>query len=387
MTVFLCIGCSNPKGTNHAKEASLSKTESNVSGEQEERKSYYEIPYDKKSHSIEVNDLFKNIKYVRLETNKASLLSDIIYKIESKNGIIYIKCVKSFGPEVMLFDDMGNFLKYIDRRGEGPEEYLFDVNIAINDKGHVSFADRAGKGRIVTYTSKGNFISRIDLPDIALKDLAYLNDTVLVLRSDMDRAGKRFHLLNMNAGKVMSSFYYKEYRPDHMWFTETLTARHGKVLASGYQSNNIVEITQDTAVVKYTLNIGNKMPPADFWETQPSQEATGKEEYSRGYIGHIPFFAESDRYMFFRFMGNLGSDLRGQALVDKVTGESRTFNRIVLAENVVISPYRFYWLSNGQVVIPIWPDKIMKSENKEFLKQFPDLKEDDNPILLFGELK
>ena len=30
------------------------------------------------------------------------------------------------------------------------------------------------------------------------------------------------------------------------------------------------------------------------------------------------------------------------------------------------------------------PHKIIESENKEFLSQFPNLKEDDNPILLIG---
>ena len=54
-----------------------------------------------------------------------------------------------------------------------PEEYINGVNIAINDKGHVSFADRTDKGRIVTYNSEGKFLSRINLSGIDLKDLTY----------------------------------------------------------------------------------------------------------------------------------------------------------------------------------------------------------------------
>ena len=356
--------------------------------EKQKRNGHYDIPYDKKTRSIKVDDLFKNIKYVRLETKNESLLDDNIDKIESKNGIIYIKDNKSSGPEEFLFDDKGKYLRYIDRCGQGPEEYINGVNIAINDKGNVSFADRTGKGRIVTYTSEGNFISRINLPGIDLKDLTYLNDTILVLRSDMFQAGNRFHLLNMNTGKVIKSLYYKEYRPYHMWFAESFTACHGKVIAAGYQSNDIVEITQDTAMVKYTLNIGNKMPPLNFWEKQPSYDVTKREEKSNGYIGHIPFFAENERYMFISFMGSLDLDnLQSLALVDKQTGKSRTFKQIVVAENLIVEPYVFYWLSNGQIVFPIWPQKIIESGNKDFLAQFPDLKEDDNPILLFGELK
>ena len=105
-----------------------------------------------------------------------------------------------------MFDDKGKYLRYIDRCGQGPEEYINGVNIAINDKGNVSFADRSGE-RIVTYTSEGNFISRINLSGIDLKDLTYLNDTILVLRSDMFQAGYKYHILNLSTGKVVKSLY------------------------------------------------------------------------------------------------------------------------------------------------------------------------------------
>lgn len=55
-----------------------------------------------------------------------------------------------------------------------------------------------------------------------------------------------------------------KYRPYHMWFDEGFTSYQGKVLIAGYQSNVILEATEDTVKVKYTLNIGNKMPPSDF---------------------------------------------------------------------------------------------------------------------------
>jgi hypothetical protein len=179
-----------------------------------------------------------------------------------------------------------------------------------------------------------------------------------------------------------------KFHPYRMWFTEGLTTHQGKAIITGYQSNQILEATEDTVRVKYTLNIGNKMPPAGFWEEQPSYEVTKREEKSYEYIGHIPFFAENDRYMFISFMGSLGvEELQSLALVEKATGKSRTFKGIVLAENVMIEPIDFFWQSNGEIIIPFWPHKIIDSENKEFLSQFPDLKEDDNPILLIGELK
>ena len=409
LIIFLGVGCSDSTRTTKSQETQeKTSTAPDTMADQEKQNQYpsehdttrgdyrhtdrtasfYNIPYKKKAHSIKVQELFKNIKYVRLETNSNTFVKDDIDKIENKNGTIYIKDTKSSRQEVMLFDEKGRHVRNINRRGGGPEEYTNGVNIAVNGKGYISFADRTGKGRIVTYTSEGKFISRIELPGIDLQDLTYLNDTILALRSDMFKAGEKFHLLNMNTRKIVRSFYPKKYRAYHMWFVESFTAYQGKIIAAGHQSNDIVEVSQDTAIVKYTLNIGNKMPPPDFWESQPSYEVTKREEKSKEYIGHIPCFAENDRYMFVSFMGSLGQDnLQSLALIDKKTGQSRTYQQIILADNVIISPYVFFWQGNGKIVIPVWPDKVIDSANKEFLSQFPNLEQDDNPILLFGELK
>lgn len=397
------IACSKPKNTNSIKDVQqtevLVHTDTIDNTPPRDRKEdnsskkgvkgYYDIPYDKKARSIKVGDLFKNIRYVRLETKYESLLNENIEKIENKNGIIYIKDSKSSGPEVILFDYKGKHLRNIDRYGEGPEEYINGVNIAINDKGHVSFADRTGKGRIVTYNSEGKFLSRINLSGIDLKDLTYLNNSILLLRSEHGwRTKHEFQSINIHTKKVVKNMNLVKYRPYHMWFDEGFTSYQGKVLIAGYQSNVILEATEDTVKVKYTLNIGNKMPPSDFWEKQPSYEVTKREEKSNEFIGHVPFFAENNQYMLISFMGSLGQDnLQSLALVEKSTGKSKTFKRILLAENVMIEPVEFYWQSNGEIIIPVWSEKIIESGNKDFLTLFPSLKEDDNPILLFGELK
>ena len=353
---------------------------------------YYDIPYDKKTRNIKVEDLFKNVRYVRLETNKISLVNNIIDKVVYENGITYLANYKSHKFEVLLFNKEGTFLRSICREGEGPEEYQSATSITVDGKGNVLFADRAGKGRIVTYNSDGDFISRINLAGLGLKDLTYLNDSVLLLRGERgfqkDMPREEFQTFNIHTKEVIKNMHPVKYRPYRMWFQEGLTTYQGKAIISSYQSNQILEATEDTIRVKYTLNIGKKMPPADFWEELPSYEAIKKKEKSNKYIGHIPFFAENDRYMFISFMGSLDLDnLRSLALVDKLTGESQTFRWIVLAENLMIDPYVFFWQSNGEIIIPFWPHEIIESENKEFLSQFPDLKEDDNPILLIGELK
>lgn len=389
---------SDPKKLNEAKN---SKDNAPQKEDRKKKKAdgYYDIPYDKKARKIKVEDLFKNVRYVRLETNESSLVNENINKIVYKNEKIQLLNYNGSIDEVLLFNDEGRFLNSISKKGQGPEEYINAVNIAVNSKGDVSVADRTGgTGRIVTYSSDGDFISRINLPGITskrltrftdLSDITYLNDTVLLIRGDRGWETKNeFQAFNIHTKEVIKNMHLVKHRPYHMCFPEGFVTYQGKAIIAGYQSNQILEATEDTVRVKYTLNIGNKMPPAGFWEEQPSYDVTKMEEKSNEYIGHIPFFAENDRYMFISFMGSLGvEDLQSLALVEKETGKSRTFKGIVLADNVVIEPIDFFWQSNGEIIIPFWPHKIIDSENKEFLSQFPDLKEDDNPILLIGELK
>jgi hypothetical protein len=382
---------SEPKKLNEAKNSKDNAPQKEVR-KKKRPDGYYDIPYDKKTRKIKVEDLFKNVRYVRLETKDNCLVNDNGNKIEYNNGIICLKNYRSSITEFLLFNKEGNFLRSISREGQGPEEYSNAVNMAINSKGQISVADRVGNGRIVTYSLTGDFISRINLAGLGLKDLTYLNDSVLLLRGERgfqeDKPKEEFQTFNIQTKEVIKNMHPVKFHPYRMWFTEGLTTHQGKAIITGYQSNQILEATEDTVRVKYTLNIGNKMPPAGFWEEQPSYEVTKREEKSYEYIGHIPFFAENDRYMFISFMGSLGvEELQSLALVEKETGKSRTFKGIVLAENVMIEPIDFFWQSNGEIIIPFWPHKIIDSENKKFLSQFPDLKEDDNPILLIGELK
>lgn len=380
-----------PKKLNESKNSKNNAIQKDVQ-KKKNPDGYYYIPFDKKAHKIKLEDLFKNVRYVRLETNDNCLVNGNTCKIVYRNGIIHLENYINHKYEVLLFNKEGIFQRSICKEGQGPEEYQNATSIAVNSKGHISFAERVGKGRIVNYGLDGDFISRINLAGLGLKDLTYLNDSVLLLRGERgfqkDMPREEFQTFNIHTKEVIKNMHPVKYRPYRMWFAEGLTTYQGKAIISSYQSNQILEATEDTVRVKYTLNIGKKMPPAGFWEEQPSYEVTKREEKSYEYIGHIPFFAENDRYMFISFMGSLGvEELQSLALVEKATGKSRTFKGIVLAENVMIEPIDFFWQSNGEIIIPFWPHKIIDSENKEFLSQFPDLKEDDNPILLIGELK
>lgn len=163
---------------------------------------------------------------------------------------------------------------------------------------------------------------------------------------------------------------------------DCLTSNDGKILVSEDRSNEIKEITKDSAVVKYILNINDRMPSKGYWEKSTSDLFDYRD---KGYICDIECFAEGNDNMLFRFRG-IGEDRKEFSLVEKKTGAHLVFDELILAKGVSIKPSYFHSLGNGRICFVIDPVQILESENADFIAQFPGLKEDSNSVLLEIEL-
>lgn len=357
-------------------------------GKISEAKILYKIDYDGVANEINATDIFKDIHYLPLETNDSALLTDSPDRIICKNAYIYIADNIAARSVVCLFSDKGKYIRQIGKEGEGPEDHLGFLRMNVSKQGWVSVTDRSYSA-IITYNTDGKFISRIPMDSVSLGDLTYLNDSLLLIKSFPDCSGHKFHVLNMFSRQITNTFYPAKKKMYQMFFLESLTTYKDKILMSEYQSNEVLELTSDSAKVRYIFNINDKMPPTGFWDQEVTSYATiKKEEIDKGYIGHIPCFAESDNSMLVSFRGSMDKDeTQALALVDKSTGESQTFKRIMLADNVVIEPSFFYSRGDGKIIITLSPEEILNSGNKKFIAQFPGLKEESNPVLLFAELK
>lgn len=365
LLIFILAGCSEPK-----KEIV--------------QKVKYDIPFDGTVQDIKLEQLFKNISYLPLETNDSCLLK-YIKRIICKNGYIYIADTKSGGQEITLFKEDGHYKRKIGHKGNGPEEYLGFLNISVNNAGNISFGDRK-KQSVITYTVNDKFVSRVKIDSIHIRDLVYLDDTTLLLRSDLDREGYKFYVLNTPQNKVSNYYFSISKRMLNSFFNDCFTTYGNKVLMCEYQSNKIIEVSKDSMSVRYIFNIGNKMPPEGFWDRMIPAFDIYNEYTKYGYIGHIPCFAEGDNSMLLRFQGN-PKETKAFAFIDKVTEQSTIFKRLILTDGVVIEPNFFFSRGDGKIIFLVMPSDILESGNVEFISRFPGLEEDSNPVLLFAEIK
>lgn len=339
------------------------------------------------SRIVKAVDIFKNIHYVPLETNDAALLAEP-YCIVLRDNYIYILDIKMSGNEIHLYDSDGKYIRHIGQKGQGPNDYLGGLHIAVNGKGMLSLPDRI-RSEIINYTQEGEFVSRIRMDTISMIKDIFLNDSLLLVQNFYDRSGYKFHVVDVFNRKVIRAFHPIKNRIYMVGFPETMTRYKDKILISECQSNDVLEVTLDGVKVRYTININDKMPPEGFWDQKASSYSLIADENRRmGYIGHIPCFTETDHSIFFGFRGLVpATETQGWALIDKVSGKSQTFKKIELAENVCINPQIFHFVEEGKIVMTVSPETILNSGNQEFISQFPELKEDDNPILMFAEIK
>lgn len=341
-----------------------------------------------RGRAVKATDMFKNIRYVPLETNDVALLKPNPYCIVFRNNYIYILDIKMSGNEIHLYDSDGKYIRHIGQKGQGPNDYLGGLHIAVNGKGMLSLPDRI-RSEIINYTQEGEFVSRIRMDTISMIKDIFLNDSLLLVQNFYDRSGYKFHVVDVFNRKVIRAFHPIKNRVYMVGFPETMTRYKDKILISECQSNDVLEVTLDGVKVRYTININDKMPPEGFWDQKASSYSLIADENRRmGYIGHIPCFTETDHSIFFGFRGLVpATETQGWALIDKVSGKSQTFKKIELAENVCINPQIFHFVEEGKIVMTVSPETILNSGNQEFISQFPNLKEDDNPILMFAEIK
>ncbi len=120
-----------------------------------------------RDNEVSIFDLCSKVEIIPLETNPHSLLTFPIGepdRVIMNEGKFYFLDVKQ--EAVIIFDEDGNFQQKIDKRGDGPGEYLSLSDFTINRfTGNLELLSALGR-YINVYDSSGEtFLERIKLPD------------------------------------------------------------------------------------------------------------------------------------------------------------------------------------------------------------------------------
>ena len=333
---------------------------------------------------VPIGEVFSEWRYVPLETTDESLLrgDERIRRLKiSEDEKIYL----TDGDILLRFQADGRFDYCFDNRGEGPEEYYCIWNFDFWDKDQIVITD-IYHGNVVTYTTDDQFVSKFNYLDWDIADLTQFDDSLLLIRS-FDSKGNRYrcHLVNKYTGEMENAYWWVDNREAGFAMKDFMYKYDGKILYHGYKYNDIYEFKRDTAIVRYTINVDNKMPPKDFWEGENTREKSVFLDYDNlGYIGHIPFYVESDHSILLFFDGGKKED-ENYAFINKENRETKVIERFIFEDGFVHKPPTLYSQQDGWCAFLLYPEDILL--NATFAQRFPGLEEESNPVLFIGKIK
>lgn len=254
---------------------------------------------------ITISDIVDSIVYVPLSTDDCLL--SYIEKVQYDSCFYFIKDARG----LYVFDESGNFVSEIGRKGQGPKEYLY-INAFYLDKKKknvciISYPDR----KLLTYSYSGNFlsVSRLVKEDAYVSYVSCLpegrllahrplpnetseNDYEYVMLSPQGDSYTSYPLLE-NIGIKSKNVHYSFLR-------SPIASVNGKYYAISTLSNVVYRFDDQSLVTDFFLNLPNISPTETFIKSHAEQDffslsqQLNEEKIGKGIIA----IASSDENLF-----------------------------------------------------------------------------------------
>lgn len=341
-------------------------------------------------NQIELLPYIDSIQYIKLETTSDdnALISNINKIILDENQNIYIHDNLN---KIFTFNDRG-ILKYvIDRKGQGPEEYIKINNFSLNEnKNRIEILDLSKK-KIVCYNlSDGSFLEAFDLHQFAysifpIEDNAYLAD----LPMDLDVSGKfGVFLLDSLFRKDKSLLQYSGKYPlfgqDFGVFSEINKNEYG---IYSQIDNAVYHFANNCLTKKYRFNFKDRTSIHSLH----GQDRFDMSESEKERIATVVFYKETNSLILFNItdkglvkfilydkMKNIGQTFfpsdRSHVFISPIKTDTKNVMISVFYSDVIMELFEYY-KNNENGLTPVLYEMMNIT------------KEEDNPIIQIIHLK
>lgn len=119
-----------------------------------------------------LKDVFKNIRYVSLETNSENLIHRID-KLIHLNGFMLI--LDKTSQCIFIFSDKGKYKGKIDNRGKGPKEYVDIFDFDFDESKQCIVLNDAGKQALLYFDLNGKFLDYKKIENFELSGPTFIS--------------------------------------------------------------------------------------------------------------------------------------------------------------------------------------------------------------------
>ena len=215
-------------------------------------------------------DLIESVEVVRLEETENSLLSYLRSFQKTENNLVF----NTSGQEsdVLVHDLNGNFVKKINRKGDGPEEYE-DINDLWLENDTLVIYSRA-KSEVIRYNLEGDFIKKDKLPQRVGHIYGYKGGYALEMNDYLINDTSQYRYASLDKNLELTGLYLRvddQMSEGMMWFSNNPIAPYKDGLT-------LFRMMSDTV---YLLKENNFIPFVHFdfgseWLWDEGRDLTGE---------------------------------------------------------------------------------------------------------------
>lgn len=357
------------------------------------------------SHSdiLNLSDInIKDIDYIPLETNDASLFGNI-HKLIVSDSCVYII---DYQQTILKFGTDGSFINRISKQGRGPEEYGDSFDFAIDPDSQDLYICSIGDKKIYSYTNQGSFLNCFPLPESTFS-IMFDNGTILCHRPNSRGDIESCLVMVDKKGNVVEKFpnvykYKKEANTGFEFLKEIIWFRFkNNLYIKDIHSDTVFLFNNKQFIPQFILNHGGKtISPEARKQFDTDQKFL---DLGAKYAVEIDVWRLGD-YVISGFMYNnklyiYASDFNGDnehlanlrpgIFNDIDGGPNLRYHSICnYDENTMLA-----WVSAYKLIAHVNSDKFKNStpkypEKKKALEKLANsLKKNDNPVLMLVKLK
>ena len=217
---------------------------------------------------------FMDVEYIPLETNDEFICQGQVLAV-GKN-IIIVRNHRADG-DIFIFDRSGKALRKINRKGQSGEEYIYVLNLVLDEKNDEIFVNDMDSKKIIVYDLMGNFKRSFRHKEGIWYDEFYnLNDENLICHDGLDdsstsltlkNTGQSFFVISKKDGSVTNEiqipFEQKKsivmkFRDEEAQWTSAYMPPSYFPIVPNFENYILTEISADTI---YSYSSDNIMKP------------------------------------------------------------------------------------------------------------------------------
>ena len=346
----------------------------------------YHVKIDvEKDSMVQSSSIFQRSWYLELESKEGALIGNIDKLLFDDDRIFVVD--KERAQAVFIYDNDGRLIKTIDEKGKGPREFIEirDVALDMNQK-RICLLDQAAR-KINFYDYAGEYLESTPIP-FSFSSFAYVDSSTMAfdLRTAYNQNEQigNHHLITAEIDGTIHNRafnYENDERKFTYWSAKHLRSSGDNVLFQPRFSNTIYDVQEREVLPFFFLDFLGKGFPDDVKIVRDEQfrELFQKHSFLNGEYVDLK---ESACFAIDTPKGNL------YVLYSKNTNKTiplRPFLIQDLLSSFFRPPFERYNDSTIVTFAPAYEALRSKKSEEEGIgdDMFPELTENDNPVLFF----